>query len=495
MRYLFTGKQSQELDQHAIYTVGFPGLVLMEKAAMTLATIILERENPDTGILILCGTGNNGGDGVATARLLHQQGFRVAVCIIGEPEKLSSDAQKQLELALACDVTIVPEEYVFSEGYRVIVDGLFGVGLSRDIGGVYEKVIRDINTSGKKVYAIDIPSGINGDNGKIMNVAVKADVTVTFGVNKLGLVLYPGCEYAGEVIVGDIGYPQVSYKTIRNPVFYYEPEDLSWIIPKRKPDGHKGTFGHVFIIGGCESMSGAVLLAAKAAYSAGAGLVKVCSSRNNREILLSGCPELLYECYGEKDNEPNYEVLNQGIDFADVIVLGPGLGTGSRAQKIVDYVLKYCDKPLILDGDGITLCDLQLLQGRKNVIITPHPKEFATLLNEEVSSLKEQLQEKTMECAKENECIVVAKDARTFVSDGNKIYLNVSGNSGMGTGGSGDVLTGVIAAFVAQKTDLFQAATAGVYIHGLAGDYFAEQYNEYAVTAMALVESLKYVLV
>ncbi len=301
MRYLFTSGQSKQLDDHAINIIGFPGLVLMEKAAMTLVSVLMERESRDSGILIVCGSGNNGGDGLAAARMLHQHGFRTAVVLVGDPDRMTPDARKQLALAAACDVPVQSEEAVGSPIYTVLVDSLFGVGLSRDIGGVYEKVIQDINASGKKIYAVDIPSGINGDDGRVMNVAVKADVTVTFGVNKLGLVLYPGCQYAGEVIIGDIGYPRTSYEAVENPVFYFEPEDLPAILPERVPDGHKGSFGHVAVIGGSSKMSGAALLSAKAAYASGAGLVMICSARVNRDLLLAGCPEALFEAYEGDD--------------------------------------------------------------------------------------------------------------------------------------------------------------------------------------------------
>lgn len=494
MRYLYTAKQSKELDQHAINTMGFPGLVLMEKAAMTLVSVLREREDKDQGILFVCGTGNNGGDGLAAARMLYQQGIRTAVALIGDPEKLSPDAAKQLQLAAACDVPVVKEEAVFSAAYAIIVDGLFGVGLSRDIGGVYEKVVCDINASGKKVYAIDIPSGINGDDGRVMNVAVKAAVTVTFGVNKLGLVLYPGSLYAGEVIIGDIGYPKSSYDSIENPAIYYEPQDLEQILPKRCPYGHKGTFGHVGIIGGSAGMCGAALLAARAAYTAGAGLARVVSSRNNREILLTGCPELIFDSYEIEQGELNFEALERVIQFADVIILGPGLGTAHEANTIVHFVLQKCEKPIILDGDGITLCKKEDLEGRGQIVLTPHPKEFSRISGIGIVSLKEHFLENTVSFSRDTGCVLVAKDARTIVSDGESVYVNVSGNSGMGTGGSGDVLTGIIAAFAAQGMNLANAARAGVYVHGLAGNSFVEKYNEYSLTASDLVNHLKYIL-
>lgn len=494
MRYLFTSKEAKQLDDHAIHVVGFPGLVLMEKAAMSMVSVLMEREKPESGILFVCGTGNNGGDGLAAARMLHQSGFRTAIVVIGSPEKLSEDASRQVALAAACDVPVETEEAIFSARYGVLVDGLFGVGLSREIGGVYKKVIEDMNLSDKKIYAIDIPSGVNGDDGRVMNVAVRADVTVTFGVNKLGLVLSPGCRYAGEIVVADIGYPEVSYQSVENPVYYYELDDLPGVLPMRDPDGHKGIFGHVAVIGGSTNMSGAVLFSAKAAYASGAGLVMMCSTANNREILLSGCPQALFESYDTPDAGWDVEAIDRVIDFADVVVLGPGLGRDERAREMVQYVLVKCKKTIVLDGDGLMVCEQKDLKGAQDLILTPHPKEFASLCQKETGDLKACLRDCVRTFAKKTDCVVVGKDARTIVSDGTSEYVNVSGNAGMGTGGSGDVLTGVIAAFIAQGSSSFEAAKAGVYVHGLAGDYYAESKNPYSLTAMEIIDSFQYIL-
>lgn len=494
LRYLFTAKEAKKLDEHAIHTAGFPGLVLMEKAAMTLASVLMEREDRKSGILFVCGTGNNGGDGLAAARLLHQQGFRTAVILIGNADKMTSDARTQLRLAAVCNVPVVEEEALLLPYYDVVVDGLFGVGLDRDITGVYQKVIEDINASGKKVYAIDIPSGIHGASGAVMNAAVKAEVTVTFGVNKRGLVLYPGCGYAGEVIVGDIGYPQASYESVQNPAYYYEPEDLARIVPARRRDGHKGSFGCVSIIAGSSRMSGAALFSARAAYASGAGMVRLYSADANRDVLLSGIPEAVFRSYDKEDGSLDYAALDEAMEKGDCLVLGPGLGLDARAEQIVHYVLDKCLKTVVLDGDGISLCRKELLAGKGMRILTPHPKEFSGITGKEISQLRHNLPEEVRAFSAETGCIVVGKDARTIVSDGTEIYVNVSGNCGMGTGGSGDVLTGIIAAFAAQGAGCFCAAKTGTYVHGLAGDYFAKRYNEYSLTASGLLESLRYVL-
>nr|MBP3598342.1 NAD(P)H-hydrate dehydratase [Eubacterium sp.] len=494
MRYLLTGKQAQELDHHAIDVIGFPGLVLMEKAAMTLAKILMERENTHHKFLFVCGIGNNGGDGLAAARLLHQQGYSVAVTMIGEADKLSADAQKQLTLAAACEVPFVSSSSISEPEYDILVDGLFGVGLKRNISGVYEKIVHIMNESKKKIYAIDMPSGIHGETGEVMNFAIQADVTVTFGTNKQGLVLYPGCQYAGEVIVGDIGYFKSSYESIKNPAYFYELEDLKHILPKRNSDGHKGNFGRVVVIGGSTGMCGAALLAARAAYESGAGIVKVISETSNRDILQIGIPEALFDSYGDEGKEIDFSVLEQAIGYGDVFVVGPGLGITELSKKIVDFMLEHCQKPMILDGDGLTICDKELLVKAQQVIITPHPKEFSAISGKEITELRKFMYKEVPAFARKIKSIVVGKDARSIVSDGKEVYVNISGNSGMGTGGSGDVLSGIIAAFVAQGLTLFDAAKTGVYVHGLAGDWYTEAYNEYSLSASGLINGLKYVL-
>lgn len=486
MQYLFTAKQAKQLDEHAIQEVGFPGAVLMEKAATVLSSVIEQSIRKDEGILFVCGCGNNGGDAVAAARILKQQGYHTAIVLVGETSRMSEDLFLQLRLAAACDVEAVTAAEVDSAEYPILVDGLFGVGLNRPVEGVYQAMIEQMNRSQKRIFAIDIPSGIHGDTGKVLGTAVKAETTVTFGVNKLGLVLYPGCQYAGNVVIGDIGYPDCSYEAIENPAYYYDKRDLEHCLPERRPDGHKGTFGHVLVIGGSKNMCGAAVFAAKAAYRMGAGLVKVLSAKENRQTILTMLPEALVDSYEEE------EALAKGLAFADVIVLGPGLGTGENAKKIIAYVLENSDKSIVLDGDGITMCSREQLKKTKAPwILTPHPKEFCTISGWTMAELKEEFLQKVKQFAEEQGGIVVGKDARTCVSDGNECYVNISGNSGMATGGSGDVLAGTIGGLVAQGMSCFEAAKAAVYLHGLAGDRYKEKYGEHGMMARDLIDSLQ----
>lgn len=485
MRYLYNGKEAKAIDSHAIHTVGIPGLVLMERAAMSVAAVIMEREHKNRKILSVCGTGNNGGDGVAVARILSEMGYATAITVVGESDHMTEDMRRQLEIAANCGVPVLSLSSVSNQEFDVILDGIFGVGLSRPLADVYEKIVEDINESGAKVYAIDIPSGVEAGSGAILGTAVRADCTITFGVNKVGLVLYPGCEYAGEVLVADIGFPKCSVDDVKSSVYHYELSDLSGHLPARPQYSHKGTFGKVLVIAGCETMCGAAFLAAKAAYTMGAGLVKVLSTPNNRSPLLSSLPEILFG---------GREELEESLEWADAVVIGPGLGVSKESEMMVQYVIENSPVPTVIDGDGIRLCRGITNTLSDNFILTPHMKELSYLTGVSVAELKKDILNCTKRAALDWQCVVVGKDARTIVSDGKECYVNVSGNNGMATGGSGDVLSGIIGGLLGQNMEPFDAAKLGVYLHGLSGDVMVKQKSAYGLMASDLMDGISAVL-
>lgn len=478
MRYLYSGKQAKEIDSHAIHTVGIPGLVLMEKAAMTIAAVLMGREEKTKKILAVCGTGNNGGDGVAAARILCQQGYHAAVTVIGDPDHMTEEMQRQIEIAVNCDVPVLPASSIADHEFDILLDGVFGIGLSREVEGVYERVLDQMNESDATIYALDVPSGIHAGTGAVLGTAVRADCTITFGIHKLGLVLHPGCEYAGEVIVGDIGFPEVSVASVIPDSYYYEPEDLFALMPSRPVYSHKGTFGKILIVAGSETMTGAAYLAAKAAYSVGAGLVKVLSPACNREILLSSLPEILFAARDE---------ISDSLDWADAVVVGPGLGLTEEAEELVRYVVENSPVPTVVDGDGIRLCRNVTDTLSDNFILTPHLKEMSYLTGISVSDLQGNLPDTTRDTAKKWNCVIVQKDARTVVSDGKECYINVTGNNGMATGGSGDVLAGITGGLLGQHMEPFAAAKLAVYLHGLSGDVAAKEKGVYGMMASDLI--------
>ncbi len=511
-KYVLTAPESHDLDQYAIHSIGYPGVVLMEHAAQEVARQIVT-EIHARNVAIFCGGGNNGRDGLAVARLLSLQGISVKIFLTKDPEQLSPDAKVQWNLTQNLQVpfeVILPVSfsYVSLESYDLIVDALFGVGLNRPLGPEWNPLISAMNErKSYQVLAIDIPSGISATTGKVLGNAIRADITVTMGFDKAGLLLYPGREYAGKKIVADIGYPMPAYEAMGISAYTLQPEDLGTCLIPREPSGHKGTFGHVAVIGGCETMAGAVVFAAKAAYKVGAGLVTVCSVSQNRSILLSQVPEAIFTSYEpdhvtsesengfrEDENDVNTKEILTILDRADVVVLGPGLGISDRSQGLIDFVMTHCKVPLILDGDGLTLAVWEKGSYSTPMIATPHLKELSGISGVSIREIKENFPYYVQSFANQYQITLVAKDATTLVCKGNTMYYNQTGNHGMGTGGSGDCLTGIIAGLIAQGYEDYQGAVLGTLVHGMAGDYFAEEHSPYALTASDLIASLDEVL-
>ena len=481
MRYLYTGPDAKKIDEHAMEVVGMPSLVLMERAAMTVAKLLLERESADARFLAVCGTGNNGGDGMAVARILHEMGYKACITIVGYPDSMSNEAKKQAEIAVGCHVPVIPLSSIKDNEFDVIIDAIFGIGLSRDVTDVYEQVIEDINSSDAIIYALDVPSGIHSGTGKVLGCAVKAETTVTFGVNKLGLILHPGNTYAGEVIIADIGFPKESVKSIKTPYHHFEPDDISKLLPARPDRSHKGNYGHVLIVAGSEQMGGAAYLSALGAYRMGAGMVKVISPIANRDFLMGRLPEVLFD-------EP--ESLEEQLEWADAIVVGPGLGLDDDAQKTVETIINNSYVPTVIDADAIRLCRNITNKLSENFILTPHMKEMSYLTGKSVDEILNDTVNCARDAAYDFDAIIVCKDFRTVVSDGSECYINVSGNSGMATAGSGDVLSGMIGALLGQGMETFDAAKLGVYIHGLAGDIQAKLMSKNALMASDIADGI-----
>lgn len=509
MKYVLNNVQMKELDYITINEVGIPSMVLMEKAALSVYKTIITHIAEADKILVVAGLGNNGGDGIAVARLLKEQGFSVHVFLIGDEEKATKETRLQLKIAKNLGVYF--DSKLNIDEYTIIVDSIFGIGLSRPITGEYEEIIRTINTANKTVFAVDIPSGIDGDSGKIMNIAIKADYTITFGYEKIGLVLYPGCEYAGKVIVADIGFAKDWIDHVNPRIFRYDKEDLV-ILPKRKNDSNKGNYGKILVIAGSKNMCGACFLSAKSAYVTGAGLVKVMTVEENRIIIQTNLPEALLVTYNTKNltEESELQRLTKDIEWASVIVIGPGIGVSDSSNALLNLVLKHSKVPTIIDADGINLLadnedyvkDVNekgiVIELPNNFILTPHMKEMSRLLHRNSANLREEMKDQLIQILNSgmnNQKFVLAlKDARTIVTDGDKAYINISGNNGMSTGGSGDVLTGIIAGLIAGGLDSFTATSFGVYIHGLAADEAVLSKSTYSLIASDIIGAIPSIL-
>ena len=416
-------------------------------------------------------------------------------------EDFSDSARQQYEMLEVLGVKIVTELPV--ESYSMVIDGIFGVGLSRPIMGAVAKVIETVNQWECYKISLDIPSGIDGTTGKILGSGFQADCTITYGFLKRGLCLYPGAEYAGEVIVKKMGITEDSFLGAIPKMFSLTGKPLEYL-PKRPKTGHKGTFGKIAIIAGSEMVGGAAVLAAKAAMMTGCGMVKICTHKNQQTMISTLLPEALLEVY--ESEEEAKEAVNQTLNWADVIALGPGLGTEKNAKVIWNTVIEGEKKPLVLDADGLNLLALpecvSLLKKLQNgdntkrpLIMTPHPLELARITGKSVAEIKESRTEILKKTAQEFQASVIQKDARTIIGDeqGN-FCINVTGNSGMATAGSGDVLTGITAALYGLGLSAFESAYIGVYLHGTAGDKGAELKNLYSMTASDICEALTEIL-
>ncbi len=462
MEYVLTGAEMKQCDYHTMEHFKVPSCVLMERAALS-AVEVLHRESFDlTRVLVVCAGGNNGGDGLAVARLLHLEGVLVDVHFVGKETSCTKETARQLEICRKYGISLISNP-VYSE-YNSIVDAIFGIGLSRPVEGVYREVIEAVNQSGAKVLSLDIPSGIDADRGEVMGIAIRAHATVTFGFLKRGLLLYRGKAYAGKVLVRQIGITKESFLERLPRAFTYSGYDkVAGLLPYRDPCSNKGTFGKALMVAGSFRMAGAALLCAKAAYKTGVGLVRVFTDSCNREILQSQLAEAITDSY---ENENLEEHLLKITGWASAIGIGPGIGTGMQKQNILRTLLKKEQVPVVLDADALNIIagNPSVLEGHKQpIVVTPHIGEMARLTGQSKEEILKDVCGTAVNYAKKWNVICVLKDAGTVVTDGEKIYINRSGNNGMSTGGSGDVLTGMITGFLAQGMKAMEASCLGVW--------------------------------
>lgn len=493
MKYLVTAAEMKRYDENTIEKIGIPGMVLMERAALAAFEALKNRFTAEklknSRVLVLAGMGNNGGDGLALARLLCEAGCSVDVRCVGDEAKASGQWKCQRDILQNYPVGISCK--IERKEYNILIDALFGVGLSRELDGAFREAVEYFNEASGFKLSLDVPSGVCSDTGRVLGCAVRADMTVTFAFEKRGLWLFPGCEYAGEVVTADIGIGERAFFGQEPEMFYYDEEPME-LLPSRCADGNKGSFGKVLLIAGSVKMAGAAVLSARGAYRAGAGMVKVISPEENRIILQQAVPEALFG---------TMEDLEESLSWADIIAIGPGLSQDEQALKCLEKVIWESKLPLLIDADGLNLLAknvklqeklaMQGAEGR-SVILTPHAGELARLLQLSAAVLKTDLAGYGKELAGRLHCVVAAKDARTFTCGENAaVCVNLRGNSGMAAAGSGDVLAGVIAGLLAQGMKPFGAAAVGVCLHAWAGDKAAEVLGEYACTAGDIVNHLR----
>lgn len=486
MKNIVSGADMKKIDTYTINTVGIPSIVLMERAALSVADLICKNETKDKTVLVVAGVGNNGADGLAVCRMLYLRGYNACIYILGNTDKAGDEFKAQLNIIKKLDIPIT-DEYKESD---IVVDALFGIGLSRKIEGVYAETVSKINNKKNTVYSVDIPSGICADTAKVLNTVVKADYTVTFGSHKIGTVLYPGADYCGEVTVADIGFPDSVYEAETEAIKYAEADDLK-LIPVRPNYSNKGTYGKILVIAGSKDISGAAVLCAEAAFRVGAGMVRIFTHEDNRYAIQKLLPEAMINTYDTENFDE--KALEACLNWCDVVAVGPGLTTGVMQKKIVESVLDS-KLPAVIDADGINnISEDERLKKKlhKNIIITPHLKEMSRLLQIPVETIADDLIKYAGMVNYKYSVNCILKDARTVIATEKQTFINMTGNNGMATAGSGDVLTGITAGLIGIGVTFENAAVLAPYIHGLAGDLSAEKMSRAGIIASDIINELK----
>ena len=506
-QYLVTASEMKRYDRNTIEKYRLPSLLLMERAALvTVEEIRRVYGKAPCRVAVIAGGGNNGGDGLAVGRLLMLQGYEVTFIMLDEEDRYSAETARQIEILREYEAQVFST--IQDDEYDIVIDAILGIGLSRLVEGVYAEAIEWINQRNAYVCSVDISSGIRADTGEIMGCAVKADLTVTYGFRKVGQILYPGAEYTGTLVCGNMGIDERSFLG-EEPYWYTYTGRHDRVLPVRRPDGNKGTFGKTLIVAGNDQIAGAAMMAAKSAFRIGTGMVKVVTAAENREALQQFVPEAMLLIYTGDVTSEQEEKFKQGLkeaeNWADCILIGPGIGMGKQAQELLRFSILKSSKPLVIDADGLNLLaqdqglqDNLAEQGSRGrtVILTPHLGEFARLYGCTTAQAGEHLTDYPIRLSDRLQCTVVCKDVRTVVAGHGEQrgYMNTTGNDGMATAGSGDVLAGMITGLLAQGMQGMDAAVAGVYLHGIAGDLAAERETNVSMTATDMIERIRDVI-
>lgn len=491
---LLTAAQTREADAYTIKEENIESVDLMERAAKAFAGWFENKFQPTQPVYFFCGPGNNGGDGLAVARLLHQKQYKVEIYTVGDRSKASHDFKLNLErLSEEVNLYQIQEEQDIPvlPGGACVVDALFGTGLNRPVTGLFGRIIEQLNNSKKCITSVDIPSGLYTDSQTPEEGAIiKADFTVTFELPKLAFLLPQHETYIGQWCVVPIGLSQKFLSSVESKLHITTQQDIKHLLKPRKKFSHKGLYGHAMLLCGGYGKMGAAVLAARACLRSGVGLLTVQTPQVGYDILQTAVPEAM--TLTDK-NRKHLSALPQNIEKYNVIGIGPGLGTEKITQTAVGQLLATSTQPLVIDADAINIIagsDRLKSQLPKNrVIFTPHPKEFEQLTGKTQNNYDRL--KRLQEFCQEHACYITLKGNNTAIGtpDG-KVYFNTTGNPGMATGGTGDVLTGIITAFVAQNYSLEEACILGVYIHGLAGDLASNNVGEVSMIASDLIDHL-----
>ncbi len=495
-----TTEEMRAMDRYAIETLGIPDEILMENAGIA-AYYALAGEMDIAGrrFAVFCGGGNNGGDGFVVARKIHSGGGIVKVFLLAEKNRCKGAARKNLDMLLNLPVDVRPVESVddvrsYILQANAVVDAIFGTGLDRDVEGLHREVIELINASGKPVFSLDIPSGVNGDTGRLMGTAIRAAATVTFGLPKRGNLLYPGFPCGGKLYVTHISFPPELYDSESIDVEVNDPLPL----PDRKAWGHKGDFGDVLFVAGAAGYYGAPAFSALSFLKAGGGYSRLAAPASVIPGIAAQAGEIVFVPQRETASGSvalrNKSAILELAGRVDMVVLGPGLSLAEETQKLVRELAARIERPVVIDGDGITALAKNprfLKRRRYETVLTPHAGEMSRITGKSREAIENDPIGILRETAAALDSIIVLKGAHSLVGypDG-RVWINMSGNSGMATAGAGDVLTGAIGAMFGLGLSLPEAVRAGVFVHGLAGDLAAAAKGEDGITARDIMESL-----
>ncbi|MHC9542983.1 MAG: NAD(P)H-hydrate dehydratase [Vulcanimicrobiota bacterium] len=502
-----TSVESQQIDRISIRQFGMSGALLMETAGILTTRVILERF-PLAGkkVAVICGTGNNGGDGFVIARHLQRHGITCNTVIVGKKEKLEGDAQLNYKLLTGnghdvrecSDITHLPLLATLLHDSSLIVDALFGTGLSSPVKGLARDVIALINSSEKSVTAVDIPSGIDGSTGHICGDAVKAALTVTMGLPKTGLLMYPGALFAGEIFVADIGFPEELMEPVENGITLLTSRKVAPLIPERLENAHKGTSGRAFLIAGSKGYTGAAALACESCLRSGAGLVTLAVPESLNAIMEMKLTETVTYPYPDL-KKPSClrsvaDTLIKAALASRVMAAGPGIGRAVMTRRLITCLTHSLHIPAVLDADAL-YPEIVTSHSLERPVLTPHPGEMARLLGRSTEEIVNNPVEQCRECAKQYQAITILKGAHSLIATPEgEVCINPTGNDGMATAGMGDVLTGIIAGFIAQGASSHDAALLGVYLHGLAGDMAASGIGARGIVASDLISRIPHAI-
>ncbi len=508
-----TADQMRILDRRTIHERGVPGIDLMENAGKGATEVILRRfpNLQRKRVAVIAGKGNNGGDAFVIARHLIKRGLGVNVFLLAENKAVKGDAKTNLgiltkdgievrELATVREFKATRDDIL---SHDVFIEGILGTGLASEVKGYYREVISALNATGRPIVAIDIPSGLDATSGKPLGTCIKAALTPTFGLPKVGQLIHPGVEFVGELEVIDIGIPEdlIGEEDIRSHLIQYE--DIQGLLAgPRQADTHKGDYGHLLVLAGSVGKTGAATLACKAALRMGAGLVTLGIPRSLNEVMEVKLTETMTMPLPETDSRTlGLDALSVIIEISQgtqALVIGPGISTEDETGQLVRKLVKALRLPMVIDADALTAlsAELEILKGIKSpIILTPHPGEMARLIGLSSKAIQDDRIETSRNFAIEYGVYLVLKGSRSIIAqpDGN-LHINPSGNPGMASGGTGDVLTGMIGGLVCQGFPAASAAIAATYVHGLAGDLAAEERGEMALIATDILEKIPHVL-